>query len=401
MTLYQKDFPPDIRVENEAKRLVAEGHEIVLVCTNRTGRSQRDTYRGIKVIRVNPLPWLLRKVNALIYLLFIFNLHWFLTLRKLNRQLKFDVFHVHDLPLSRTVLLLAHLCQRPVVLDFHENFPVLLQSPYRRASLTAIQRLYRRLFFGLARWKRYEKEVALRSNHVIVVIEEARERLCKLGVPGSRITVVSNTIDIEDFDSCPRIPEIERRFEGAFVISYVGALTSYRRIDTVILAMPKILEKIPEAHLLIVGNIDWRLEYKDLAIKLGVQGHVSFEGRQPFDRVPTYMRLSHVGLVPHAQDEHTDNTIPHKLFQYMYAETPVIVSECIPLKRIVLECGCGLVVEGLAEDPSKLADAVIALADPKTRQEMGRRGKEAVLSRYHWAVDAGRLVSLYSSLVSS
>ena len=37
--------------------------------------------------------------------------------------------------------------------------------------------------------------------------------------------------------------------------------------------------------------------------------------------------------VPHNSNPHTDSTIPHKLFQYMIAKRPILVSSSAPLQR--------------------------------------------------------------------
>jgi glycosyltransferase involved in cell wall biosynthesis len=101
--------------------------------------------------------------------------------------------------------------------------------------------------------------------------------------------------------------------------------------------------------------------------------------------------------VPHLKTVHTDATIPHKLFHYMYLERPVIVSNCRPLERIVREVDAGLVYP--AGEAAPLAEAILTLAaNPDAAQAMAQRGRAAVLERYHWEATAQDLVQMYKGL---
>ena len=46
---------------------------------------------------------------------------------------------------------------------------------------------------------------------------------------------------------------------------------------------------------------------------------------------------------PHEDFEHTQTTVPHKLFQYMMGRKTVLVSDCAPLKRIIGDNEAGYV----------------------------------------------------------
>jgi len=44
-------FPPDIRVEKEARTLLKAGHDVSLLCSKGPGLPDDDVYRGIKLCR--------------------------------------------------------------------------------------------------------------------------------------------------------------------------------------------------------------------------------------------------------------------------------------------------------------------------------------------------------------
>lgn len=398
MTLAEDDFPTDVRVENEARRLLDEGHQVTIVARQLTHRERNSHWQGIEIIRIPRLPSLLRQVHALVRFRFHFNIVWFLSLALLHRRENFDVFHVHDLPLAGTGLFLGRLVHRPVLLDFHENYPVALQTYQPPAPDNFWQKVRHKLFYDLHRWKRYEQSSVLSAEQVIVVVEEARERLHRLGVAYDRITVVSNTLNIAHFEQFPTSQDLTTKYADKFIISYVGTAARYRFIQTIIRAMPSILRSIHNAHFLIVGNADRHTSLHKLVNALGMSAYVTFTGQQPFSQIPSYIVATTVGVLPHQSNEHTQATIPHKLFQYMYCKKPVIVSNCAPLARVVSETGCGLVCDADIEDAEAWAAAIISLDDPDIREQMGQRGRQAVLEKHNWHFDAERLAGIYQGL---
>jgi glycosyltransferase involved in cell wall biosynthesis len=79
----------------------------------------------------------------------------------------------------------------------------------------------------------------------------------------------------------------------------------------------------------------------------------------------------------------------------MAAARPVIVSAEVGVADLVRDHGCGVVIDGGAEQLGR-AIAQVA-ADRDSADEMGRRGK-AVAARYSWDSVAAQMEALYQSL---
>ena len=134
-----------------------------------------------------------------------------------------------------------------------------------------------------------------------------------------------------------------------------------------------------------------------LSKKLNIENYISFEGWQPHEKLSSYIKASDICLIPHLKSVHTDNTIPHKLFQYMIFEKPVVASDCNPIKRILDETRAGVVFE--SNNEADLASKVIDLQNNKKLQlEMGKKGKEAVLEKYNWNEASKNLITLYNKI---
>jgi glycosyltransferase involved in cell wall biosynthesis len=76
---------------------------------------------------------------------------------------------------------------------------------------------------------------------------------------------------------------------------------------------------------------------------------------------------------------------------------PVIVSNCVPMKRITEETACGLAFQ--SGDVNSLKSALrTLLLNPTLRTTLGQNGRNAVLEKYNWDVDRKILLRVIESL---
>lgn len=309
-----------------------------------------------------------------------------------------DVLHVRDLPMLPTTLSVAKRRSIPVVADFYENWPAAIES-YRGDQSWLCQTkeaIYRMQF--LLRW--YERRSVQNCERVVVVVPESIDRFLKAGFPQEKFVVVSNTED----ETTLQIPEIDLEsdeyelFRNRWVAIYHGNIGPHRGVDTAIRGVKEIARRIPNFLLLILGaSSKWVDKLQKTASALGVERHVAIHGWTPYETCIRYVLASQAGLVPHNAFEHTNTTVPHKLFQYMICERPVVVSDCPPLKRIVSQADAGAVFK--ANDPHDFAKAIIRLAqDQALCDRYGANGKRAALGEFSWKHDAARLVAMYEEI---
>jgi len=384
MILNQK-FPPDIRVEKEIK-VLSKKHNIMLSAGKVGNGSPILPARSIIRLPVNNW-WVNFQVTA------------FHRAPKQEKALleklenfKPDVVHVHDLFWSRFGIRIAKTFRAKVVLDFHENLPAAFQC--RRLEYQSIFRhLPRRIAYNPKRWRKFEKMVVEEADFVILVVHEAQERFLKFGFSAEKFEIVGNTEMASDWAPAPFPIE-----QGVFRILYLGGGGIHRGIDTLIQAIDFIPEK--EIKIQIVG-VDPRTVFgKKIATlrnSLKNKERVEFLNWVPFGQVPHFIERASLCAVPHNRFEHTDTTVPHKLFQYMAMEKAVLVSDVQPLERIVSETQSGFIFS--AGDPKDCAEKILeASHSSDLLNQMGKRGRKAVEGPYSWEVDAKRLERLYEKL---
>jgi glycosyltransferase involved in cell wall biosynthesis len=393
MMMKWKIPPPNVRVQNEARTLMTAGHKVYFLIEGRPGESREEPIGGVNVVRGVRMGRLREIWHRYTFNFTYRDPLWTKAIDRFVREHGIDVLHVNDLPLLREALDAGKRLGLPVVADLHENYPAGLQvwytNPLKKATI-----------YSYGRWARYEREALREADAVIVVIEEARDRLVDLGIDPGKIAVVPNTVTVQSGE-IPVDPEIVGRYRGRFVVSYIGGFAPHRGLDTVVRAVPIARRGVPDLRLVLVGggNEGYRKRLEGLARELRCDDIVEFTGWKPQEAVWSYIEASAVCLVPHARNPHTDTTIPNKIFQYMMRGKPVIVSDCPPLARIARDTGGGLVFRW--DDPAALASRIVELyADEGARRKMAETGRASVLARYTWEHTSGPLVELYKRLAT-
>ncbi len=397
MVLAGQDFPPDIRVEKEARCLKRAGHVVTILCEQRSSKNVEDEWEGCRVVRLpRQRTKGARLVNNLIKGATLNDWWWkrFLT-RVVAEDGKFDILHVHDLPMLGTVIEVAKRNDIKIVADLHENYPAAIK--YYQEEMKWPKRLVMTMLVGAGRWQRFENRCLKAAQRVVVVVDEAKERLTRNGINPQKVTVIENTEDVEYFQRFQVDQTIPDTYRNKFVLLYLGGFGGrHRGLDTLVRAMPKIVKAIPDALLLLVGNGPIKPQLQRLAERIKVTEAIKYVDWVPFAQAPSYIASSAVCLVPHHSNPHTEATSPHKLYQYMLMGKPVLVSSCKPLRRVVEATGCGLVFE--AGNPSSLADAVIFMKNREVREHMGGFGKAAVLERFNWDITGKTLIEAYREI---
>ncbi len=391
--ILDNDFDRDMRVKNEVESLVNAGYDVEVLCFN-FGNTPSTDYKGARLRRIKASKILIDKLKALNNTLInLYPHYWYTYIHSFVKEFQPDVLHVHDLWMAKAALCIKKKHRLPIVLDLHENYVEAIRY-YRFAK-----RFPGRLIISQKRWRNSERKWLPKMDRIIVVIDEAKERLVSMGIPPQRISVVPNYVKIDEFvvDNTSVIaPALQKKLKGRFVLCYVGAFDAHRGLEIPIMAMPKILESIPNALLLLVGwgkNIN---ELKILVERLNINDAVLFIGYIPNNEVPHYINVSHVCLIPHYKTPHTDATIPHKLFQYMWMKKAVIVSNCAPLERIIRETNAGL--SYVHDDVNHFVSTLFKIYKTQDKINYGENGYRAVLEKYNWKLAQYELINLYKEL---
>jgi glycosyltransferase involved in cell wall biosynthesis len=396
LALYAEDYPWDVRIEKLLSGFAARRHAVRLICRNRKGSPREEVVSGFTCRRV-VAPALADGLRGALSVPAFFNPVWSREVRRAIRLEKPDVLLVRDLPLAPLAVGAGRRSGLPVLVDFAENHPAMWRNVCRN-SRTKL-RAYLSKNPALAR--RMEKHVVARADHFFVVVEEMRDHLLALGADPAAVTIVSNTPDLRVFDAGD-VPGGSSPAPAARAASlellYVGHVTRARGLPQIVDAMALLRQQGggPAITFHVVGEGVFLERLRQHAASRGLADAVVFHGWVPYAQVPEFVGRCDVGVIPHLKTEHTDTTVPNKLFEFMACRKPVLVSNTVPMARIVHEHGCGRVFRDGEID--HCAESLLTLLDPGERHALGQRGRQAIEERYNWSLDFERAAEALEGL---
>lgn len=374
------------RVSKQVNVLLAAGHEVTILSRGRQGQPREESSGALSVSRLPTLAQ--RTLDRLATYPVFLNPLWISAITQRARRIAAGGIVVRDLPLAPAAILAGRMLGIPVHYDMAEVYPAALGSILPHESPPAI-RIVRalRLAEAVERW------VVRRVATTFVVSEDSQERCVGLGVPAARVVLVGNTPEHPEdlFADWPVPAELAGDMDRLKLI-FVGNVFADRGLRFVLEAMPEILDAIPSALLVVVGDGRELPHLEAQAKTQGLTNAVRFLGWRHHDTHAAYLRHAHIGLLPFLDTEHIRITLANKLFDYMGASLPVVATDVPSMRRIIDRSQCGLLVP--PSDPKTLASACIRLLlDADLRQRLGAAGRVAVDRDYAWKDDARRFLA--------
>jgi glycosyltransferase involved in cell wall biosynthesis len=291
-----------------------------------------------------------------------------------------EVIHAHDAAMLLPGLLAARRCGARLVYDSHE---LATGVPYRGGAWPAVVATAERLG-------------APRADATITVSTGIAARLSERYRLRAEPVVVRNLPDLPPPGAAPA-PDLRRvlGIGDAPLIVHQGAATPGRGCETLLDAMTL----LPEAHLLLLGAAGPHAE--------NLIGSAAARGLAPRTHllapVAPEALLSHtaqadvgVSLLEDSCENHR-LALPNKLFEYLAAGLPVVVSDLPEAARLVRERGVGWCAA--PGDPASVAATL--------RTALARRGDEALRDRLgraaaelSWQREKQRLLAVYEDLAA-
>ena len=245
------------------------------------------------------------------------------------------------------------------------------------------------------------------ADMVITVSNAMKEELRKLGFPEEKIRVCYNGVDPEKYSperiSKEDIARLRQRYglkEDDLMIFFIGRLVWVKGVDKLVMAMPHILNEVPNAKLVIVGVGDMRGYLEKLVENLRIQENVKFR----FEFIPEEERILHYAACDVAVFPSLYEPFGIVTLEAMSMEKPVVVGArgVSGMREIVVPSGpeqCGFHINPY--DPKDIAWGIVnSIKDPAIKERLGKNGRKRVLENFTWDIIAKKTIELYEELVS-
>ena len=172
----------------------------------------------------------------------------------------------------------------------------------------------------------------------------------------------------------------------------VGRLVARKGYMTLLRAMPKILEKNPQAKLVIVGRGHMKKSLEKNAKKLGIEKSIFIESSLSFEELAQHFRSADLVVYPSYYEG--QGLIP---LESLASGTPVATVNQEPLTEMVDNSVGGLFERG---NPDDLANCVNQMLASNSTSDKASKGRERVLSKYTYEHNASDYESIFIRAIS-
>lgn len=290
------------------------------------------------------------------------------------KELDGDIYHLHDPELMYFGAKLKSLGKK-IIFDAHEDLPKqLLTKPY----LSKLSKILLSRALSI-----FEKYICKKYDFIISATPSINKKF---------LTINKNSLCVNNY---PLLNELSNEVlweDKKNEICYVGGITLLRGIKEVI----KSLEYTDDAKLNLVGKIGSELIKNEIENYHGWKkvNELGFLNRE---KVSNIMKFSKAGIVTFLPAPNHIDAQPNKMFEYMSAGLPVIASNFPLWKEIVEGNDCGICVN--PSSPKEIGGAIkFILSNSARAEEMGQKGRKAIIEKYNWGVEEKKLYSIYDRL---
>ena len=298
-----------------------------------------------------------------------------------------DLIHAHDvhmIGIAERAVARARLQGRSLawIYDAHEYVQGLAR--YSRRIVTA--------------WANLEKEYIHRADRVITVSAPLAALLVKdyhLSRPPD--LVLNIPIVRDDQHDAFTIRQVIGLPEDVPLVVYSGGIDATRGVHTLVEAMGN----VPGVHLGLVAKArtNYILSLLETAADGGYDDRIHLVGFVDPDKVVPFLSGATMAVHPMVSNKMNHQiALPNKLFEYLNARLPIVVSDNKAMADLITEHGVGAVFG--AEDPDDLAAAIKSTIENHDLhvQAIDNSG---VLEKYTWQAQADALLDVYADVLGA
>ena len=235
------------------------------------------------------------------------------------------------------------------------------------------------------------KRIGKSVDHLTYLGEFTRQAISKPLSRKSATEMVKIAPGIDTAHFIPQPDAMQKRKELGLqdkkIIISVGRLVHRKGQDNLIQAMPAVLKKIPNAHLLLVGEGPYKKHLEKLVMKSSLEQNVTFAGRIMYDRLPSYLSAADLFAMP-SRSRFFGLEVEGLGIVYLEASAcgiPVVAGNSGGAPDAVLEGVTGLCVDGT--NIEQITGAIVEICrDAERASHMGAAGRNWIVDQWRWEI---------------
>ena len=246
----------------------------------------------------------------------------------------------------------------------------------------------------------HEQEYIGRADTVLTVSEPIADAIQQRTGLAERPVVVLNTASGVRPADRPR-PSVRAAAgvpDDVPLLVYSGNIDPDRGVTTLVQSLAHLPSDV---HVVIVTNAPMDNRYirtlVDTAEAAGATGRLRFAPYVPGEQIIDYLSTGTIGVHGLNHVPNHEMALPNKLFDYLHAELPMVVSDVKAMAELIHQLGVGEVYT--AGDPASLAAAVRTVLADLDRYRKALTADPEVLRRYSWERQEETLRAVYGRLL--
>ncbi|MCP5007278.1 MAG: glycosyltransferase family 4 protein, partial [Planctomycetes bacterium] len=215
------------------------------------------------------------------------------------------------------------------------------------------------------------------------------------GIPEEKIIEIIPAVDSDMFVPLPKPADLmeKHKLHGKMTVLTVSRLVERKGHDTILKALPQVLEAIPNLHYIIVGDGPDRENLKTLSKRLNLYTHVTFAGQVPDEALVKYYNLCDVFVMPNREVFNSTDSIEGFGITFIEANAcgkPVIGGLSGGAVEAINDGVSGFLVDPLDKD--KVAEKMIyLLQNVDAAGKIGKAGRKRAEEEFSWETRAREL----------
>ncbi len=239
----------------------------------------------------------------------------------------------------------------------------------------------------LEKWFSYFTDAIICDSHVVANFMITRQK-----INPEKVSVIWNGIDVDSFQSHKGVRLKEQAgLGGKFIIGSVARLVPVKDHTTLISAFEIVKKKIPNAHLLLVGDGPLRGELEKIIAQKGFAQDVFITGY--LKDVRRFLSLIDVFVLSSLSEG-----LSLSLIEAMAAEKPIVATAVGGNPEVISHGKTGFLVQ--PRNPSEIASAILRLAtDSSLRHSFGIHGLKTAKEQFDLDMMVQRYQKIYKGLL--
>jgi glycosyltransferase involved in cell wall biosynthesis len=236
-----------------------------------------------------------------------------------------------------------------------------------------------------------------RTAAVFAVSRQIEARCLAVGIPPERVSWIPGAADLSRFGDAADGQAIRKEFElgQAPVLVSVARFAANRGHELLLAGFEQLLERLPDARLLLVGKGERRGRLEHLVAEKSLGHRVVFTGYRDHDLPAVLAAADCFALMAAGSDESCRAAL-----EAMAAGRAVVARHVGALPETVLDGQTGLLLGNAS--PEALAEALRAiLADPARARAMGEAGRRRAATEFSPERSVTIVENVYRRLVDA